>query len=168
MWLCQQPLAGDDLLIAGGQPFWSQVLEAEKQHFSTDSPCRNAGRLPSAAGPVRCIFPISPLSVHMPEQEAFHKETFAGSLRLVTGHVYVYAWFVAMYRALSDETDADVARLWQAALTVTLHARSGLSVAELAIWSNEAPWTTTEAQNALKTAGMYEAGGSLMWRAMTS
>ena len=63
---------------------------------------------------------------------------------LVTGHVVVWGWYVAMARALAapQGTDKEAAswkdrvhELLQCALTVTVHVRSGLTAAQRATWS---------------------------------
>ena len=60
---------------------------------------------------------------------------FKHTLRLLTGHAYVYGWWRAMFAALREERLADVAALWQCGLTVTLHLRATQSVAALAVLS---------------------------------
>ena len=63
---------------------------------------------------------------------------------LVTGHVVVWGWYVAMARALAapQGTDKEAAswkdrvhELLQCALTVTVHVRLGLTAAQRATWS---------------------------------
>ena len=63
---------------------------------------------------------------------------------LVTGHVVVRGWYVAMARALAapQGTDKEAAswkdrvhELLQCALTVTVHVRLGLTAAQRATWS---------------------------------
>ena len=72
---------------------------------------------------------------------------------LLLDHIYVWAWYYAMYLALTASADspggssmkgkvsfqvnADVTRLLQCALTTTQHARLGLSHSDLAIWANQ-------------------------------
>ena len=60
---------------------------------------------------------------------------FAGSLSIVSGHVYLYAWYLGMWHALQAGNMVAVASLWQAGLTVTIHLRAGLTATELAVLS---------------------------------
>ena len=57
------------------------------------------------------------------------------SLKIVTGHVYVVAWFLAMHDHINKHDWSHVILLWQAALTVTLHCRVGLNSKQLAVLS---------------------------------
>ena len=54
---------------------------------------------------------------------------------VVTGHLYLWAWYLGMYQAMRAEDATLVASLWQMALTTSVHLRHGLSESKLAIWS---------------------------------
>ena len=69
----------------------------------------------------RILFPVV-LCVHAPTLDDFRSGSFAGSLQVVTGHCAIYGWYVSMFEALNGQDFDWVTALWQAALTVTLHA----------------------------------------------
>lgn len=60
---------------------------------------------------------------------------FKHTMRLLTGHAYVYGWWRAMFDAVREDRLDFVAALWQCGLTVTLHLRATQSVAALAVLS---------------------------------
>ena len=66
------------------------------------------------------------------------------SLKIVTGHVYVVAWFLAMHDHINKHDWSHVILLWQAALTVTLHCRVGLNSKQLAVLSIQMSETQKE------------------------
>lgn len=57
------------------------------------------------------------------------------SLQLLTGHVFVFAWWYAVFEAVRQENLAWVVSLRQAGLTVTIHLRGVLDVTALAALS---------------------------------
>ena len=54
---------------------------------------------------------------------------------VVTGHVYVFAWWYAMGMAFTMRDAKRAAALLQAGLTVSAHDRWGLTVEQQAVWS---------------------------------
>ncbi len=130
VWLKVLALSEEELLLAGGMPSWANVLEAEEQRFKP-SRCINAR--PDLLGD-RLLFPLNPLAVYA-ELDTFNAGNFDGNLKLLSGHCYVYAWYLAMFRALDAENEQQVAVLWQASLTATFHCRHGLTLPELLLWS---------------------------------
>ncbi len=129
MWLRVVALSEDEVLLAGGVPSWASVLEAEEQRF-TPSRCPNARQGLQS----RLVFPLSPLAVYG-ELATFQSGVFPGNLTLLSGHTYIYAWYLAMMRALENENDEEVAILWQAALTATFHCRANVALPALFLWS---------------------------------
>ena len=88
----------------------------------------------------RRILLKAPFHVHASTLDAFVKKaTFPGTMELVTGHVILYAWYLAMCEALDaggPAGDQWVLALWQTALSVGIHAEiitdgSALAMASL-------------------------------------
>ncbi len=75
------------------------------------------------------------LTVCAEEAVDLQRDSFAGSLEIVSGHLFFYAWFLAMHHALDGGNLDQVARLWQCGLSVRAHAYVGLSPSELAVLS---------------------------------
>ena len=71
------------------------------------------------------LFFRSPLFVHASTLDALSKPSFPGTLELVSGHVALYGWYLAAYEALDASGCADerVWAVWQAGLTVSIHAQ---------------------------------------------
>ena len=88
----------------------------------------------TAARDRRILFPVT-LCLHASTLDGFKGDSFAGSLRVVTGHAAIYGWYVAMCEALGGQDRTWVATLWQAALTVTLQAHIVDSPEALAVLS---------------------------------
>ncbi len=54
---------------------------------------------------------------------------------LLSGHQFVFSWYLSMYKQLEAESEADVLRLLQCALTPTVQIRTSLSSPQKAQWS---------------------------------
>ena len=63
------------------------------------------------------------------------RDTFPGSLKLVTGHAALWGWYLAAFEALSIDSSEHIALLWQAALTATLQAHISEGPEQLALLS---------------------------------
>ena len=61
--------------------------------------------------------------------------TFPGTMRLATGHVALWGWYLAALEALDASNTALVALLWQAALTATIQANVVTDTSVLALLS---------------------------------
>ena len=81
------------------------------------------------------MFPVT-VPVHVLSITATtNASCFQNSLPVVSGHIYIFAWYVAMYDALSRTDVAGIAALWQCGLTISTQVRVGLSDEGLSIWS---------------------------------
>jgi len=127
LWCNPFPASQDAMVIAGDRVLWDHVREAAEVHFS-------ALAAPQGRAISRLVFPIS-LPIHVDDDKVIQGGIFPSVLPLVSGHVYVYAWWVAMFKALDAGSMSDVAALWQCALIVTVTVRMGMSQADLAIFS---------------------------------
>jgi len=127
VWCNPFPSSPEAVVVAGDPVIWEHVKEAAEVHFGVSAMSR--GNAIS-----RIVFPIA-LPIHVDDEVLIRSGIFASALPLVSGHVYVYAWWVAMFNALDEGNTNQVAALWQCALTVTMSVRMGMSHADLAIFS---------------------------------
>lgn len=141
-------LSSTGLYEASGNLFWTnpfpddaqaQVCAGEVPGWSTVCAMADGFRCGGQTGGTaardrRIIFPVT-MCVHASTLDAFKADSFAGSLKVVTGHAATYGWFLAMFDALGGQDCIWVAALWQAALTVTLRAHIIDSPEALAILS---------------------------------
>ena len=136
-WL--DPVLGSAPEVARSEPAWSLVHQYSIQYFSI------ASAVPGASRRGRLIFPLSPMEAYVKEIG----DLFAGGsvnkgksmperLVLVTGHAMLYAWWVAMARAVLAADTGHVIRLWECALTCTIRASVQANPAELNILSIQA------------------------------
>ena len=138
LWCCPYPpVSGNAAIIAGEPPSWKDLEDIVSQHFTVEAaqPCHPAAT--QGGQVIRLTFPTS-VAVHVDKTEETQRGAFNGELRVVTGHAYLAAWYVAMFRAIPVASRGDTTlfgSLWQCALTVTLHCRVGLTEAELAVLS---------------------------------
>ena len=65
---------------------------------------------------------------------------------LLTGHPYVLAWYLSMFKQLETGHESEVLRLLQCALTPTVQIRTNLSPAQRAQWSIERSNQTNDVQ----------------------
>jgi hypothetical protein len=142
------------MVLAGDPVLWSQVREVADTHFKVPvasvneiaaSPAKNKAPRSPASSPakapaerrgedvMRTLFPI-PLPVHVTEMNQA-KNDKRSCLHVVSGHVYIYGWYLAMYEALDEGCAQDILSLWQCCLTTTIHVRIGLTVTELSVLS---------------------------------
>lgn len=129
MWLNPFPESADAQVIAGDPPSWSQVVEIQELHFNLSAVAAPHGKTFQHIFPIAIPVDVSSLDV------VRGRTSFPGSLSIITGHVYLYAWFFGMWQALQAGNMAAVASLWRAGLTVTIHVRAGLTEVELAVLS---------------------------------
>ena len=83
---------------------------------------------------MRMIFPLT-VPAHCEEAESGGSTGILGMFEVVTGHLYLWAWYLGMYQAMQADDAPLIASLWQMALTTSVHLRHGLSEKKLAIWS---------------------------------
>jgi hypothetical protein len=137
------PIDGTDAVIAGDPLVWSDVVVAADAFFSIGA-CKSNAETPGNVG--RILFPTS-VCVHVEGRASLNAAEFKGSLRLLSGHLLVTAWYLAMFKALTSpappqggapadgEWGSLVVSLWQCCLTVTIHCRVGMSLQEQAVLS---------------------------------
>ena len=83
----------------------------------------------------------APVQVHASTLEALTKTSFPGTLDLVSGHVILYGWYLAMFEALDASgsgAEEWMLALWQAGLTISIHAQVVTNPADLAALSLKA------------------------------
>ena len=79
---------------------------------------------------------VPSILVHVDTVDAATPENgFPGTLNVLCGHVYFYAWYWAMFKAMQANDMPLIESLWQAILTVTIHCRVSLSMSEKMLWS---------------------------------
>ena len=131
-WMNPFPSDADMTTCAGDTPSWKSIHGAADA-FRVDDKAFEMG----SAGPARqnrILFP-GVMAVHAPTLDVFIGDTFPGNMQVVTGHVLIYAWYLAMFEALQGGHALWVASLFQAALTVTIRAHVCASTPELATLS---------------------------------
>ena len=125
-WLSWFRPSGTCSAIAGSPPRWSHVKEIADKWFTRENMVGGSG-----GTRVRIVFPV-PLIVHAESLDKVNGTTFPGSLELLTGHIWVWGWACGFASAVRATDMALVTALVEAALTVTLHLRVGMSLAEKA------------------------------------
>ena len=83
---------------------------------------------------MRMIFPLT-VPAHCDQADVGGTTGILGKFDVVTGHLYLWAWYIGMYQAVRAEDTTLVASVWQMALITSVHLRHGLSESKLAIWS---------------------------------
>ena len=75
------------------------------------------------------------LTISGKESILITKHSTPTALPLLAGQTYLWAWYLAVFRALDEENWQHLALLWQAGLTVTLSVKVGLSDHDAALYS---------------------------------
>ena len=135
VWL--NPFPADDVaqVISGDPPEWQQVVQVADAFMCLDADQAGALAPPQGKSRIkRLIFPVV-LPVHVRNVEAAGRAMGLATLPVVSGQIYVLAWFLGMYRALSLGDIPWVAALWQMGLTTSVQARHSLGAEGLALWS---------------------------------
>ena len=145
LWLNPHPpTTGEERVIAGALPCWKDVEETTSRHFSADA--RQATPAESQGiGVQRIMFPVT-ITAHVDSTEQLTNHSFPSTLRALSGHVYIYALYYAMFKAIQEKDYGLLASLWQACLTTTINCRIGLTPSEQAL--------LTMAQSESAKAGM--------------
>ena len=116
---------GDEAKAAGETPSWAQVHEMANLFRLSGGHEDVEFQAGSVAKERRIVLKAS-FHVHVSTLDGFVKKvTFPGTMQLVTGHVILYAWYLAMCEALDaggPAGDQWVLALWQMALTAGIHA----------------------------------------------
>ena len=140
LWL--NPFTEDaaDEICAGAPPSWEQVythaglFALDPARDSAVAPMHSSdGKLNSGGSEAkiaikkdnRILFPHTFVvwSDSANEFLDLQNDGFPGSLKILTGHALLYGWHLEMFYALIAGDVERVALLWQAGLTVSLHAR---------------------------------------------
>ena len=128
-WLCPFPDDEPSACLVRHTPTWDRVLYIQWRYFRPLCKALPHSSLVGDSFPVPMLAHVDgPASVR-------HSTRFPGYLTLVTGHVYLYAWYLGMMDALQSGWLPAVASLWRAGLTVTIRLRAGLSSTDLALLS---------------------------------
>jgi len=125
-WLDWRRPSGTGSAIAGSPPRWSHLKEIADKWFTRENLVGGSG-----GTRMRIVFPV-PLIVHAESLDKVKGTAFPGSLELLTGHIWVWGWACGLAAAQLTADMTLVTALWEAALTVTLHLRVGMSLAEKA------------------------------------
>ena len=94
MW-CNPFLGSEEDGIVAGDPVpWHSVRESASVFFGEGRPKERKRKASGATpndGPI--VFPI-PLPIHVEDTEKVKQQQFAGSLAVISGHLYIYAWYL--------------------------------------------------------------------------
>ena len=127
-WVRPFPLSKEMDIVSGDTLLWEQIARLAEQFFSESAYVS----FQSSTGVPQILFPIV-MFVNAPREISMRSTAyFQGSLDLISGHAYLYAWWYAMFKALRDDDATLVASLWQCGLTATLHLRQGLDIKQMA------------------------------------
>lgn len=129
-WLDPFPAEETDSVIAGDEVSWSQILAVEELHFGDAALAPKQGKTRH-----RVIFPIT-VPVYVADVGLIEgRSHFPSTLKMVCGHVYIYGWYLGMFRALRDRDMPRVIQLWQGARTVAFQCRVIATVRDAALYS---------------------------------
>ena len=136
-WLNPFPVSDVAQCIAGDVPTWAQVVEAADL-FMSRTAAQDKVTLASPQGSSsrvqRMLFPIV-VPAHCATPDVAAATKVLGNFTVVAGHLYVWAWYLGMHRALVAQDIELAASLWQMGLTTSVQLRHGLTDAQLATWS---------------------------------
>ena len=140
LWLNPFPRTTMAQQIAGNPPSWSQLTEAVAMFMTKEAAQEQTlaeAPLAPPQGSDKCMRMIFPLTVpaHCEQADTGGATGILGIFDVVTGHLYLWAWYLGMYQAMRADDAPLVASLWQMALTTSVHLRHGLTEKKLAIWS---------------------------------
>ena len=125
---------------AGPAPTWESVHRMADQFRVSQDPASTRVETGRVAKEKRLLF-RAPVQVHAPTLDTLTKPSFPGTLELVSGHVMLYGWYLAVFEALDaggPAADEWNYMLWQAGLTVSIHAQVVTNPADLAALSLKA------------------------------
>ena len=108
------PESGDLAIVAGTTPTWDDI---ERASDLFQDPAHN---LDDVARAGRIKFP-GMSHVYASTLDEIERDVFPGTLQVLVGHPLVYGWHIATFHALTTSQSLWIVRLWQAALTVTMH-----------------------------------------------
>lgn len=150
LWLNPFPADDDAAVIAGDPPLWTQVVQVAETHMSLEaSQAKSLAASQGQSKVARILFPVV-VPVHAPNVEFAGASAFNMALPVVAGQVYIYGWYLALFRALQGKDIPRAAALWQAGLTTSVQLRAGLRTEQLAVWSIQSS-ETRKAQDQLFT-----------------
>ena len=135
-WVNWRAPTGKNAVIAGSAPRWAQVQEVADRYFCEAAQVGILRR--------RIVFPTT-LLVHASSLDTvINASDFADSLEMLVGHLWVWGWVYGVHKAMQQNNVVLVRMLWEAALTVTLHLKTGMTDAAKA--------ATTIAESELRKA----------------
>ena len=138
--LCLDSSTGDGTLPLE-EPDWGNVTHMAKQFFSHEVDISN--------GPM--LFPFH-LEAYLTDGTVLGTEGMPRAvLKILGGQGIVFAWYVAVARALARGDMALVKQQWYAARSCTIRLRSGMSLAKLAMASMEMSERLVGAQSLCET-----------------
>jgi hypothetical protein len=101
LWVCPYPPTDDGgKIIAGEVGGWSDVTEIAETCFSAEA--YQTTHATSQGSVAHITFPVL-LAVYAEKVTHVLINAFPSSLALLTGHVYVYAWYWAMFEAINNK-----------------------------------------------------------------
>ena len=125
--------------ISGDPPTWLTVVEIRDKEMIAAASAHVSVR----AEVPHIVFPITVPAIvdrtSAAKQPADSPGSTAGHrfLRVLSFEAYVWAFYLAMYDALTAKDAKMVAALWQCCLTATVHVRVNLTRPQQALWSIE-------------------------------
>ena len=139
LWLSPFPMTKTAQHIAGDPPQWPSLLQAVDKLMTLEAAQERSLASPQGASPkksktARLHFPFT-VPAHCLQAADGGATRVLGNLDMVAGHVYVWAWYLGMHKAMVARDVPLVAALWQMALTTSVHLRHGLSESKQAVWS---------------------------------
>ena len=136
LWLNPFPVSTVAQQIAGDPPRWRIVLEAVDKFMTLEAAEERSLASPQGASKqvARLLFPIT-VAARCDRAVDGGTARVLGNFDVLSGHAYVWAWYLGMHRAMQARDAPLVAALWQMARTTSVHMRHGLSESQLAAWS---------------------------------
>ena len=146
-------LRGTGRYEAGGNLMWLNPFTTSKKHAEAAGPAppwttvhimadmfrvEKALEVKGKVAKEKRLWFRTPFFVHASTLDALKKPPFPGTLDLINGHVALYGWYLAMFEALEASSREWMLALWQAGLTVSIHAQMLTSLGDLAALSMRA------------------------------
>ena len=137
LWLNPFPVSTTAQHISGDPPQWKTVCDAADKFMTLEAGEERS--LASSQGALghkiaRLLFPIT-VPARCDRAADGGSTRVLGNFDVVSGHVYVWAWYLSMHSAMVRRDAPLVVALWQMALTTSVHLRHGLTESQQAVWS---------------------------------
>ena len=134
VWINPFPVNETAQQIAGDPPQWKSILEAVDKFMTLDATENRSLAPTQGIGVARLLFPIT-VAARCDQAADGGTIRVLGHFDMVFGQLYVFAYYIGLFKAMQAGDLPLVGSLWQMGRTVTLHVRTGLSESQLAIWS---------------------------------